>query len=756
MATAAASAATETSSLRKRLVLRLAHPINGVVPVAVLAFWLLWKHHLIAQIPFAAIAGTLVVAEVVSVLAFAAWGDAVGGWRLWALIGADLAAIGAVVYSLGWGPVFAIALILGVADVMRRAGSAVTLPGIVVSLLVIGAGQSGIVIGGVPTLIRPPIAHGLAGLEAAAVALTIWLLGWFAAGRERGEEELQRRERYFSALVDNSADIVIVTGTDGSMRYASPAFERLLGYSRANDVPPPDGFVHPEDLPALRRSFEESPAGGRAEQLELRLRTADGEWLWFEAFLTNMSDDPVVDGYVANLRDITRRKVAEDRLAFAAVHDGLTGLPNRLLFLDRLDVALTRGARNGKRVGVIFLDLDHFKRVNDGFGHAVGDELLMAVGDRLRTVLRAGDTLARLGGDEFTVICEDLDGRRDALLTADRLVAALRRPFSIAGESLFVSASLGVEVSERQGSSPAELLRRSDLAMYRAKEGARGSYALFDEASTQAMVDDLRIGNELHRALERRELRLVYQPIVDVADGHLVGAEALLRWQHPERGLLLPGEFIGLAEDTNLIVPIGAWVLAEACRQMAEWHRHCAAGRPEAGAGALTIHVNVSARQLAEARLVRDVQRAVAESGIDPGAVWLEITESALSRDPQAAAAGLQAVRDGGVHVAIDDFGTGYSSLTLLRRFPVEALKVDRSFVDGLCEDDDEDLAIVTSVVSLAHSLGMHAVAEGVENGRQLAALRALGCDLAQGYLFGRPEPPEAFVPSADSLAGTA
>lgn len=746
MSTAAAPVAAGASSLLQRLVLRLRHPINALVPVAIFAFWLLARHGLIASIPFPAIVGTLVVAEVVSVLAFAAWGDARRGWRLWALVGVDLSAVGAVIYALGWGPVFAVALVLGVADVMRRSGSAVTVPGIVVSLLVIGAGQSGIAIGVVPTLVRPPIAHGLAGLGAAALVLTIWLLGRFATGRERWEAELDRRERYFSALVDNSADIVVVAGTDGSMRYASPAFERVLGFPRGPGGPAAAGLTHPDDLPSLRRAIADSAAEGAAEQLELRLRNAEGEWLWFEAFVTDMSHDPVVGGYVANLRDITRRKTAEDRLAFAAVHDGLTGLPNRLLFLDRLDVALTRSARSGKRVGVIFLDLDHFKRVNDGFGHAVGDELLVAVGDRLRTVLRAGDTLARLGGDEFTVICEDLDGQRDALQTADRLVAALRRPFTVAGETLLVSASLGVVVSERQGSSPAELLRRSDLAMYRAKESARGSYALFDAVSTRTIGDEVRIGNDLRRALERRELRLFYQPIVDVDGGRVVGAEALLRWQHPERGLLLPTEFIGLAEDTNLIVPIGAWVLDEACRQMAEWHRHGAIGRT--ARQPLTVHINVSARQMAESRLVRDLQRAMARSSIDPTTVWLEVTESALGRDPQAAADSLQAVRRIGAHVAIDDFGTGYSSLTSLRRFPVEALKVDRSFVDGLCEGG-EDLAIVTSLVSLAHSLGLQAVAEGVENSRQLTALRDLGCDTAQGYLFGRPCPPEELVPSA-------
>jgi diguanylate cyclase (GGDEF)-like protein len=428
---------------------------------------------------------------------------------------------------------------------------------------------------------------------------------------------------------------------------------------------------------------------------------------------------------------------AQRRIAHQCSHDPLTGLPNRAGFTEHVWDALARLRGRDERIAVLFLDLDDFKAVNDGLGHAAGDRLLDEIGRRLGAVAGPDGVVGRAGGDEFMVLSAGVADEATARDLASRLTAAVKLPASLPdGESgaeaeVFVTASVGIALSNGHDSAGA-LLRDADAAMYRAKDLGRARCEVFDPRTHEHVVDHLRTGSALHRALGRREFEVQFQPVIDLEAGGVTGFEALLRWRHPERGLVPPGEFIGRAEATGLIVPIGAWVLEEACRQAAQWQAaHC-------DVAPLTISVNLSPRQLAEPSLPAQVARIVGETGVHPDSVWLEITETTLMRDAESAVGSLHALQEQGVHIAIDDFGTGYSSLSYLKRFPVEALKIDRTFVDGLGRDA-EDTVIATACVRLAHSLGLTAIAEGVESPAQVDELRALGCELAQGFLFAAP-----------------
>jgi diguanylate cyclase (GGDEF)-like protein len=427
----------------------------------------------------------------------------------------------------------------------------------------------------------------------------------------------------------------------------------------------------------------------------------------------------------------------QDGLAHRVLHDPLTDLPNRTLFLDRLELALARLPRHRTSIAVLFVDLDDFKVVNDSLGHGAGDRLLVELGRRLRTAIRPADTIARFGGDEFVVLCEDINEARDAVVVGERIVAAASEPFLLQGREMFVSASVGVAIAIDGEATPETLLRDADAAMYRAKERGHGRVEVFDEALRTRIMERLDLENGLRRALQRDELCVYYQPEISLSQRRMVTVEALLRWKHPERGLLEPSEFVGLAEQTGLIVEIGAWVLNEACRQVMVWR----------GKGAdVDVAVNVSARQLVQPDIVEVVRDALERTGLPPAALCLEITESAVMHDPEAALATLTLVKELGVKVALDDFGVGFSSLAQLKEMlPLHALKVDRSFISGL-GDDERNSAIVAAVVMLASTLGVTAIAEGVETEAQAIQARALGCDVSQGYYFTAPEPPEAIA----------
>ena len=436
-------------------------------------------------------------------------------------------------------------------------------------------------------------------------------------------------------------------------------------------------------------------------------------------------------------REIAERRELEEQLTHQAFHDPLTGLPNRALFFDRLELALERARRRDVEVAVLFMDLDDFKVINDSLGHEVGDQVLLAVVERLENCMLAEETLARFGGDEFTVLLEDVSGPSDAARVAERIGGALRAPFVLRGRERFVTTSVGISFGGRGGERPGDLLRNADLAMYQAKARGRNRHAVFEPVMGERALQRLELEGALRRALERKEFRLHYQPKVSLESGEIVAMEALIRWEHPAQGLVFPAQFVPVAEEIDLIAPIGRWVLEEACRQARRWHSRFPGMPP------LKVCVNLSAKQFQHCALLEDIGAALRETGLDPSALDLEITESVVMEDAPATIATLRDLKGLGVNLAIDDFGMGYSSLSYLKRFPVDFLKVDRSLIQGIGEGP-KDEAILSALVTLAHSMGTRTIAEGVETKEQLARLREAGYDFGQGYYFARPLPSQA------------
>ncbi|HEU4349030.1 MAG TPA: EAL domain-containing protein [Actinoplanes sp.] len=555
--------------------------------------------------------------------------------------------------------------------------------------------------------------------------------------RVRLTGEISRRdsEAYFRTLIQSASDVILIVGDDDRIRYASPSAETVFGRADLAGAALA-GLIADTHHDALRDLLTGVRIGGHLDEMDLTAVCADRRLLQVACSARDLRADPTVRGIVLTVRDVTERRRLENDLAHQAFHDSLTGLANRVLFRNRLEHAFTLAERSGTTIGVLFVDLDDFKEVNDTLGHAVGDQLLVAVGQRIAHAIGTGDTAARMGGDEFAILIEQGFDSAAAETVADRIVSALSAPVDVSdgmGGMYVVSgaASVGVATS-RDADRATELLRHADLALYLAKEAGKGTWQSYRNDLHTAMVERLEMRTALHEAVDGEQFALQFQPIVDLASGRIAGVESLVRWQHPTRGLLGPNHFIELAEENGAIVGIGAWVLRESLRQLAEWH----AAVPD---NALRyISVNVSARQFRTPGFVDQVRTALAETGSDPGRLVLEITESLVLRDAEPVWADLAALRELGVRIAIDDFGTGYSSLSYLRQMPVSVLKIDKSFIDDIL-GSGQQRALVNAIVTLARNLDLSVVAEGIEDAAQRALLSRMGCPYGQGYLFSKP-----------------
>ena len=558
------------------------------------------------------------------------------------------------------------------------------------------------------------------------------------AARELAESALKLRQRAIEASAN--AILIINTRAQGfSIDYVNPAFERITGYCAADAIGQRVGFLCNNDLrqPGLR-----ALALAAAEQREghaiLRNYRKDGSMFWSDIYLAPVRDDQgTVNHFVIAQYDITERKRHEAELEFRTNRDPLTGLANRNLLRDRLAQSLAFATRHEHPIWIVFVDLDRFKFVNDTLGHLAGDELLKKVAERLQGAVRETDTVARLGGDEFVLLLPERTDAALSTIVVQRIMEAIARPLTIEGHEFFLTCSVGVSAFPADGDDVETLIKHADIAMYRAKETGRNNFQFYMATMNQQALDRLRLEGDLRTALERHEFLLHYQPQVDLRSGRIVGMEVLLRWQHPELGMVPPLRFIGLAEETGLIVPIGAWALRTACEQVKTWQTQ--------GLGYLRVSVNLSARQFNQRDLTQSIADILRDTGLDPHYLEIELTESMVMTDVDHTVGILRDLKALGVQVSIDDFGTGYSSLSYLKRFPIDVLKIDQSFVRDITLDPD-DAAIVTSIISLAHNLRLNVIAEGVETEAQLQYLQRHGCDEIQGYYFSRPVPASAFA----------
>jgi diguanylate cyclase (GGDEF)-like protein len=592
-----------------------------------------------------------------------------------------------------------------------------------------------------------------------------------AAQRLNGEmaQQMAQSERLHRFLVERSPDIVYTLDAAGRFVFVNPRIESLLGHDRQATLGRHHAeIVHEDDRALARFAFAERRADERAStNIEIRLQVnpatlpdlpprylvaavsalgvyADGDGPGPQRFL----------GSLGVIRDITERKRAEETISFQALHDALTNLPNRRLFKDRLELALAQAERRGLMVGVMFIDLDRFKLINDTYGHLQGDELLRTFAQRLRTCVRAGDTVARQGGDEFTVLLPDLAKVDDALGVARKLLTELEKPFPIGSHDFRATASVGIAIYPRDGVSADQLMQNADIAMYQVKAHGRNGGRLFTADMNEGYTQRLELENELRQAIAAGSFQAHYQPQFSTLHGGVVGVELLIRWQHPRLGLLLPGQFIGLAEETGLICALGDWVLEQACRQLSVWHAQ--------GHSGLRVAVNLSPLELGRSDIVERVSQPMRAHGVPAGGLEIEITENMLLEDTPGVIAKLDSLRQRGVRISIDDFGTRYSSLNYLQRLPINSLKIDQSFVRDLVPGEAVS-PIIPAIVGIARGFGLHVVAEGVESQHQLETLQALGCDEMQGHLFGAPMTAAAVtallavpVPAAACLRGQA
>ncbi len=554
--------------------------------------------------------------------------------------------------------------------------------------------------------------------------------------RLRVEESLRESEARFRTIFEGAAISIVLAGTDGRIIESNPAMETMLGYSKDELYGQPFlSFVCQEDKAAAWKQFESVAARIQDRyDLEVRFTRKDGQVVWGHVVGSFVRDAEGRPQFAIGMgEDITERKALEKQLAYQAYHDPLTGLPNRALFTDRLEQSLARATDRQGGVAVLFLDLDDFKLVNDSLGHKVGDGLLIAVAHRLQEFLSNGEMIARFGGDEFTILVEDVGSAGGITDLADRIAGLFKIPFELGAHEIRVSSSIGIAFDWTGGCDTDDLLRNADIAMYEAKRMGKARRVVFDRSINADSVQRLELELDLPRAIERQEFLLHYQPIISLETGRTEGIEALIRWNHPERGLLLPDTFIPLAEETGLIVPIGQWVLREACRQAKRWDDAWPDRTP------LLLNVNISTRQLQQQSLVEELHAVFRETGLAPSRLVLELTENTVVDDSPSVQMLLSELKTLGVRLAIDDFGTGHSSLfNLMRRYPVDFVKIDRFFIERLGGNRSETL-VLGGIIDLCHALGMKVIAEGIETIHQLTELRDLGADLGQGYWFTKP-----------------
>jgi diguanylate cyclase (GGDEF)-like protein/PAS domain S-box-containing protein len=555
------------------------------------------------------------------------------------------------------------------------------------------------------------------------------------AGAEAPQHKVSEGDRFRSAF-DYAAIGMALVSTEGRWLQVNRSLCQILGYTE-KELLLTDflSVTHPDDLPTALSNIGQLLKGKvQASQMEKRYIHKSGHEVWVHWSVSLVRDQYSKSVHlIFQIQDITDRKLAEQQLHHDAFHDALTGLPNRALFMDHLKLAIARSRRNAQtKFAVLYLDLDRFKVINDSLGHTIGDQLLVGIADRLKKNLRPGDTVARLGGDEFTVLIEDIADETESVQVAERVQKELSVPFTLSGREVFTTVSMGIAPSATGYERAEDILRDADTAMYRAKSMGKARYEIFDKAMHARAINLLQMETDMRRALERDEFILHYQPIVALDNFRLRGFEALVRWQHPERGFISPMDFIPVAEETGMIVPLGEWVMREACRQMHHWQKTFPLDHP------LFITVNLSSKQFTQATLISTFAMILQETGVKPQSVKLEITESVVMENVDTATEMLRELRSLGVQLAIDDFGTGYSSLSYLHRFPIDTLKIDRSFVTRMSENN-ENTEIVRTIVVLAQNLGMDVVAEGVETNEQLVLLQKLGCENGQGYFFSKP-----------------
>ncbi len=584
----------------------------------------------------------------------------------------------------------------------------------------------------------------------------------------RIRRQLAERDQLFQLISENAADMIALVDSDGRRLYNSPAYQKVLGYSpeELKDASSIEQ-IHPDDRPRVLKAAEKARVTGQGERVEYRMRHKDGSWRTLESTANAIRNAKgQIDKLVIVNRDITERKRAEEMLAHHALHDGLTNLPNRALFLDRLQHSLTLSKRQSNyKSAVLLIDMDEFRIINDSLGHTAGDELLIQIGQRLRdsvrrddTVLRPrasevhgtptnDDTLARIGGDEFTILLDDIRDPIEAVRVAERVQAELAIPFVVNQQEIVISASIGIASSTSPHTRAEDLVRDADLAMYRAKRAGKARCEVSDPAMHASAVKRLSLETDLRKALDQGEFRVYYQPIVCLQTGKISGFEALTRWQRPE-GILPPIEFIAVAEEIGLIVPMNRQLLLEACQHLRTWQSEFPSRPP------LTMSVNMTSREFAQPDLASEIRQSLEQTGVDPSCLQLEIIETIAMGDAEKSGHVLSQLKALGVRMSIDDFGTGYSSLSRLRRIPVDTLKIDRGFISNI-DSDPESYEIVRIIIMLAHNLGLKVVAEGTENEEHINLLKQLNCEMAQGYFFSRPADDQAMLKLLESNHST-